>query len=62
MKGKWDVSSQYIGEKKIFTVYRLRNTAEVDHSGNREYCEGVFDSEAEAQGIADKLNEAESAS
>ncbi|MCM1168051.1 MAG: hypothetical protein NC401_18870 [Ruminococcus sp.] len=59
-KSKWQVSSQFIGEKKIFTVYRLRDTSEVDHSGNREYEGGCYDSEAEAQSVADKLNKEES--
>lgn len=58
-KGKWDVSSQYINDKKIFTVYRLRDTSEIDHSGNREYKGGCFDSEQEAQALADKLNKEE---
>ncbi|MCM1059419.1 MAG: hypothetical protein NC452_03920 [Eubacterium sp.] len=56
-KSKWQVSSQFIGEKEIFTVYRLRDTSEVDHSGNREYKGGCFYEETAAQALADKLNE-----
>ncbi len=56
-KGKWNISSQYIGNEKIFTVYRLRDTSQVDHSGNREYSGGCFDSREAAQAVADKLNE-----
>lgn len=57
MIGRWSVSSQYIGGEKIFQVYRLRNVNGVDHSGNREYCGGIFYNEESAQAFADKLNE-----
>ena len=41
MKSEWRVSSNPIGANEIlYQVYRIRNTEEVDHSGNRE----VFDS------------------
>ena len=56
MIGKWSVSSQYIGEIKIFQVYRLRNVNGADHSGNREYRGGVFSDEESAQFFANKLN------
>lgn len=41
MKSEWRVSSNPIGPGEfLHQVYRIRNTEEVDHSGNRE----VFDS------------------
>lgn len=55
-KGEWQVSSQYIRDKEVFTVYRLCDILEIDHSGNREYKGGCFYDEAAAQALADKLN------
>ena len=58
-KSEWKVSSQYIGAEKVYLVYRLRNTSQVDHSGNREYSGPVFYSKDAAQACADKLNKEE---
>lgn len=58
-KGKWDISSQYINDKEVFTVYRLHDTSDIDHSGNREYKGGCFYDEAAAQALADRLNKEE---
>ena len=54
---KWKVTSQYIGDKKMYAVYRNINDFEPDHSGNREYATGYLDSKEQAQRIADDLNE-----
>ena len=35
--GKWRVTSNPIGDRTLYRVYRIRDTSEVDHSGNREY-------------------------
>ncbi len=54
---KWQVSSNYVvGVGTFYQVYRLRSVCDVDHSGNREYRGGPFDTEAEAQQYADQLN------
>ncbi|PPK80649.1 hypothetical protein BXY41_106239 [Lacrimispora xylanisolvens] len=59
MYGKWKVSSQYIGDEKIFQVYRLRDISKVDHSGNREYAgEIIYDQDA-AYAVAKGLNDGE---
>lgn len=58
MTSDWRVSSQYINSEKIYQVYRLRNVNGIDHSGNREYCGGIFTDEAAAQAFADELNKA----
>lgn len=59
MKGKWKVTSNSINGEKMYAVYRLRDTSEVDHSGNREYATGYLDNRDEAAAIADKLNKEE---
>lgn len=59
MRSKWKVSSQHIGDEKVFQVYRLRDISKVDHSGNREYAgEIMYDSNA-AYAIAEGLNKGE---
>ncbi len=59
MKEKWKVTSNIIGGKKAYAVYRIIRPQEVDHSGNREYASGYMDSRAEAERIAAELNEQE---
>ena len=62
---KWRVSSNGWGEDKTYQVYRRIDVNATDHSfmirllGNRENRGGVFDSKAEAQAYADKLNAGE---
>lgn len=53
---KWKVSSNYVGGKIIYQVYRRLGTSQVDHSGDREYYDGIFDTEAEADKCAFRLN------
>ena len=59
MAGEWKVTSQYIGDKKMFAVYRLRNVDDVDHSGNREYAGGWSENREAMQVVADNLNREE---
>lgn len=54
---KWKITSQFLGEKKMFAVYRNLKDYEPDHSGNREYATGYMESKAQAQAIADEMNE-----
>lgn len=54
--GEWGVTMQVINGEEIFQVYRLRDVNCIDHSGNREYCGGLFSDETAAQEYADKLN------
>lgn len=56
MRSEWRITSQYFGESKIWQVYRLRNVNTVDHSGNREFAEGIFETREEAEELAMKLN------
>lgn len=56
MKSEWKVSSNSINGKKLYIVYRIRNTSEVDHSGNRETRGDYTESREEAAALADKLN------
>lgn len=56
MIGEWSVTSRIIDGEEIFQVYRLLNVNGIDHSGNRDYCGGLFSDEAAAQEFADELN------
>ena len=56
MRSEWRITSQYFGENKIWQVYRLRNVNAVDHSGNREFDEAIFETREEAAELAERLN------
>lgn len=56
MKSKWKVTSNPIGGKTLHRVYRLRDTSQVDHSGNREYYGDYTENRQEALAVADRLN------
>ena len=57
MKSKYKVSSQCNDAKNyIYQVYRILDTKEIDHAGNREYVNGVFHDKRAAQLCADLLN------
>jgi len=56
MKGKWKVSSNPIGDKTMYIVCRIKNTSEVEHSGNREYYGDYIENRFEAALVAGKLN------
>ena len=60
MKSAWKVTSNRVGMRTLYGVYRIKDTAEVDHSGNREMFGGYMDHRYEAIIIAEKLNDAES--
>ncbi len=59
MKSEWKISSQYLGGRKVYQVYRIKDMRIVDHSGNREYADGLTDDEAEAMALAERLNKEE---
>jgi len=40
----------------LIQVYRQLDVTEPDHAGNREYQPGFFDTDEEAQALADSLN------
>lgn len=56
MKSEWKISSMYLGGKKVYQVYRIKDMRVVDHRGNREYAGGLLHDEAEAMELAAKLN------
>ena len=56
MKSEWKISSMYLGGKKVYQVYRIKDMRIVDHSGNREYAGGLTDDETAAIALAEKLN------
>lgn len=57
--GKWCVTSQYIGDEKMYAVYRLRDVNAVDHSGNREYATDYTKDAEAVKIIAAALNSGE---
>lgn len=59
MKSEWKISSQYLGGRKVYQVYRIKDMRIVDHSGNREYAGGLTDDKAEAMALAERLNKEE---
>ncbi|MBR0575715.1 hypothetical protein KCG48_05085 [Proteiniclasticum sp. BAD-10] len=59
MKSEWKVTSQMIGDAKMYAAYRLRDKDKPDHSGNREYA-GQYVEDREVLAAAVKaLNEME---
>ncbi|GEM_PF-622928 len=57
MHSKWKVSSQFMGDERVFQVYRLRDISKVDHSGNREYAGEIIYNQDAAYAVAKGLNE-----
>ena len=56
MKSEWKISSMYLGGKKVYQVYRIKDTNAVDHSGNREYAGKWYKDKADAQAVVDEMN------
>ena len=61
MMREWKVTSSMIAGKKLYSCYRRKDTAAVDHSGNREEIGEWFDTEEEARAAADAKNRREEA-
>lgn len=59
MKSKWMVTSNIIGGKKMYGVYRRLNINKVDHSGNREHYGELTPDEDAAVELAERLNKGE---
>ncbi|MBS3885587.1 MAG: hypothetical protein KGZ56_00860 [Dethiobacter sp.] len=59
MKSMWKLTSNMIGEKRVYGVYRILDVNGVDHSGNREMHGNYMDSREEAMAIAERLNREE---
>jgi hypothetical protein len=57
MENKWKLTSDFIDDKKVYRVYRLKDENGVDHSGNREYATDYLDDKAVAEKAADLLAE-----
>lgn len=56
-KSKWMVSNQMIGGERKYIAYRMLDTTQPDHSGNREYRGNYTRDRSAAQALADYLNE-----
>ena len=59
MKSEWRVTANPVAGKMFYGVYRIKNTDEVDHSGNRETRGGYYETREEAEHLAAVLNEEE---
>jgi hypothetical protein len=59
LKSEWRVTSNLIGDQMKYGVYRLIDTGETDHSGNREFASDYMSSKERALIIAHELNEIE---
>lgn len=57
MKSIWKVATIPCGVDTYYGVYRICDTSKTDHSGNREYKGKMYTIKAEAQELADKLNQ-----
>ena len=57
---EWRVTSNPFGGQIWYGVYRIRDINEVDHNGNREYRGGYFQTQKEADALAEYLNKEES--
>ena len=53
---EWRVSSMWLGKKKYYQVYCIKDMKKVDHSGNREYKGGLMKNEYTAMELAKKMN------
>lgn len=53
----WTVINNYAAGEPCYQVCRRRTMAEPVHCGNLEFSEGIFGTAAEAQALADRLNE-----
>lgn len=60
MKSEWRVTSNIVSGQRMYGVYRLRDTSQVDHSGNREHFGGYMLEREWAQNLAKELNQKES--
>lgn len=58
---EWRVTHQYAGGEQYIRVFRLRDRTATDHSGNREYVDAFFPSDAEAEKAAAGMNAIERA-
>ena len=59
MKSAWKIRSQYLGGKKIYQVYRLKDMDADDQIGNRTYAGAWRRDKAEAAALMEKLNKEE---
>lgn len=56
MKSEWKVTSQYIGDTKMYALYRLKDINATDNSGNREYAGEYIESRDRCVAIAAAMN------
>ncbi|MEG1972408.1 MAG: hypothetical protein RR315_04545 [Oscillospiraceae bacterium] len=57
MCSEWKITSNFIGSFKVYAVYRLKDIAETDHSGNREFATVYLKNKELAADVAEKLNQ-----
>lgn len=59
MKSEWRAQKTPVEYGFVYQIYRIRDVNAVDHSGNREYSDRVFDDPDLAEDVARIMNEGE---
>lgn len=59
MKSEWRVQKTPVEDGFVYQIYRIRDINTIDHSGNREYSDRVFDDLDLAEDVARIMNEGE---
>lgn len=60
MHSEWKVTTNLIGSKRMYAVYRIKDIDKVDHSGNREYATTYMEDKQTAEIMAKVFNEGQS--
>ena len=53
---KWKVGQIPVAYATLFAAYKLRDESKPDEENNRFYCGGFWQTEKEAQALADRYN------
>lgn len=56
LAGPWKVDIRTVAGKTFYQVFRLRDVTEEDTDKNRDTYGGLWETEAEADGLAEVLN------
>lgn len=53
---RWEVARIPVAYATLFAAYKLRDESKPDEENNRFYCGGFWQTEKEAQALADRYN------
>ena len=55
--GKWKIGSQFIVDRRVYRIYRLKDANATDRPSNREYYDDImYTDKASLQAIVNGLN------